>query len=147
MIANALRSAGLAVGLILGACHAPPQSATASAPAADTAGAAALPPPFVATNGRTVVVSLPVRLSDHLVWVSATPVADADPFVFKGLDIKPGAGPQGTDLTVFTYAADHAGEARLKFGLVPPGKMLVGLPGTVYTGPVAARFETSVAVP
>lgn len=152
MIANSLRLSAFAVLLTLGACQAPSEPTAAepaSAPsaAADTGSIAALPPPTVALNGRTAVISLPLRLSDKLIWVSATRVAEADPFVFKGLEIKPGGGPQGTDLAVFTYVADHAGTAVLKFGLVPPGKMLVGLPETIYTGPVAARFETRVAVP
>ncbi len=153
MIANALRLSVLAVLLMLGACQAPsepmapePAPEPASAPSAAADIAAALPPPTVAIDGRTAVISLPVHLSDNLIWVSATRVAETDPFVFKGLEIKPGGGPQGTDLAVFTYEADHAGATILKFGLVPPGKMLVGLPGAVYTGPVAARFETRVTV-
>ncbi|ESQ90478.1 hypothetical protein [Asticcacaulis benevestitus] len=151
MIANSLHVSALAVLLMLGACQAPSEPTTAepaSAPlaAADTGSTAALPPPTVAINGRTAIISLPLRLSDNLIWVSSTRMSEADPFVFKGLEIKPGGGPQGTDLAVFFYEADHAGATVLKFGLVPPGKMLVGLPGAIYTGPVAARFETSVTV-
>ncbi len=93
------------------------------------------------------MVSLPYRSSDTMIWVSATRMSEAAPFLFKGLDIRPKGGPSGTDLAVFTYAADTAGSATLKFGLVPPGKMLIGPPALVYKGPVAATFQTKVTAP
>jgi hypothetical protein len=104
-----------------------------------------LPPPLYAVVGKTATVSLPYRTSDHLIWVSATRMLEAEPWVFAGLEIKPGKGPNGTDLSVFTYKAEKAGSSVLKFGLVPPGKMLIGLPSMVYTGPVEARWETKVS--
>lgn len=106
-----------------------------------------LPPPTVKAAGRTTVVSLPYRTADGLIWVSATRVSEASPFTFKGLDIKPNGGPSGTDLAVFTYTADRSGSATLKFGLVPPGKMLIGPPTLVYKGPVAATFQTKATAP
>jgi len=104
-----------------------------------------LPPPTHSVAGRVVTVTLPYRSAEGLIWVSATKVSEAAPFVFKGLDIQPGAGPNGTDLSVFTYEADKAGATTLKFGLVPGGKMLIGPPSMVYTGPVTARYEAAVS--
>ena len=106
---------------------------------------APLPPPTVSMAGRTATISLPYRTADHMMWVSATRVMDSGPFAFKGLDIRPGGGPGGTDLSVFTYTADKAGSATLKFGLAPPGKMLIGPPALVYKGPVAQTFEAKVS--
>lgn len=120
----------------------PDGSAGSSAPSGDVA---PLPPPTHSVAGRVATVTLPYRTADGLVWVSATKVSEAAPFVFKGLDIRPGAGPGGTDLSVFTYEADKAGATTLKFGLVPRGKMLIGLPSMVYTGPVTARYEAAVS--
>jgi hypothetical protein len=100
---------------------------------------------FVAT-GRTVTVSLPYRTTDSLVWVSATRMSELGPFTFKGLAVKPKAGPAGTDLSVFTYQAAAAGTATLKFGLVPPGQMLVGPPTMTYRGVPASTFEAKVSV-
>jgi len=112
-----------------------------------TAAAGALPPPTHSVTGGIATVTLPYRTADGLVWVSATRMSDAAPFVFKGVEIKPGSGPNGTDLAIFTYEAERAGTATLKFGLVPPGKMLVGLPSLVYTGPVTARYDATVSAP
>lgn len=98
----------------------------------------------VKMSGRTAVIALPYKASDKLVWVSATKMMDASPFTFKGLEIRPGAGPGGQDLAVFTYAADKAGSATLTFGLVPPGKMLIGPPTMVYKGPVARTLSVKV---
>ena len=120
-------------------------AATPGDPAAPTAPAGALPPPTYSVSGRVATITLPYRTADNLIWVSATKVSEAAPFVFKGVDVKPGAGPNGTDLSIFTYEADRAGTATLKFGLVPPGKMLIGLPSMVYTGPVTARYEATVS--
>lgn len=101
-------------------------------------------PAQVTMAGRTATISLPYRSADHLIWVSSTRMSEASPFVFKELAIKPNAGPAGTDLAVFTYTADKAGAATLSFGLVPPGKMLIGPPAMVYTGPVALRASVKV---
>lgn len=120
----------------------PVGSAGSPAPSGDVA---PLPPPTHSVAGRVATVTLPYRTADGLVWVSATKVSEAAPFVFKGLDIQPGAGPNGADLSVFTYEADKAGATTLKFGLVPGGKMLIGPPAMVYTGPVTARYEAAVA--
>lgn len=109
--------------------------------------AAALPAPTVKVTGRTAVVSLPYRAAEGLVWVSATRMSEAAPFTFKSLDVRPKAGPGGTDLAVFTYQAAVGGAAKLKFGLVPPGKMLIGPPALVYKGPVAKTFEVQVTAP
>lgn len=95
--------------------------------------------------GRTATVSLPFRTSEGKAWVSATRVAEAQPFVFKGLEVKPGAGPDGSDLAVFTYEASGPGSATLKFGLVPGGSMLIGPEAMVYKGPVDRRYETTVS--
>ncbi len=100
--------------------------------------------PQVAMAGRTATITLPYRTADHLLWVSSTKMADASPFVFKGLAIKPHEGPGGADLAVFTYTADKPGTAVLSFGLVPPGKMLIGPPSLVYTGPVAKRASVKL---
>jgi len=156
-----IAGAALLGALLLGGCGG---GGSASAPANDasfaekTAGepapppvaaatAGVLPPPTFSVTGRIVTVTLPYRTADGLVWVSATRMSDAAPFMFKGLEIKPGGGPNGTDLSVFTYEADRSGTATLKFGLVPPGKMLIGLPSMVYTGPVTARYEANVSAP
>lgn len=101
-------------------------------------------PAQVQNTGRTAVIGLPYRTSDNLFWVSATKVIDALPFSFKSLEIKPHAGPAGTNLAVFTYVADKAGSTTLVFGLVPPGKMLIGPPSMVYRGPVARKLFIKV---
>jgi hypothetical protein len=105
----------------------------------------ALPSPTHSVAGRVVTVTLPYRAADGQVWVSATKMSEAAPFVFRGIEIKPGSGPNGTDLALFKYEAERAGSATLKFGLVPAGKMLVGLPSLVYTGPVRARYDATVS--
>ena len=94
--------------------------------------------------GRTATISLPYKASDKLVWVSATRMSDAAPFVFKSLAIAPHAGPGGLDLAVFTYVADRPGAATLSFGLVPPGKMLIGPPSLVYKGVLARLVSVPV---
>ena len=98
---------------------------------------------IVTMAGRTATITLPYRTSNHLIWVSATRVIDAAPFSFKSLAIKPGAGEDGRDLAVFTYVADRPGKATLTFGLVPPGKMLIGPPMLVFKGP-ARRITVTV---
>lgn len=94
--------------------------------------------------GRVATVTLPFRASDGMAWVSATRAADAAPFAFKGLDIRPGQGPGGSDLAVFTYEASEPGSASLEFGLVPAGKMLIGPDAMVYKGTVANRYTATV---
>ncbi len=119
-------------------------AALASAPAA--AAPAPLPTGGFVAMGRTVTVSLPYRAADGLVWVSATRASELGPFVFKGLAVKPKAGPAGTDLSVFTYEAGAAGSAILKFGLVPTGQMLIGPPSMIYRGAPEQTFEAEVFV-
>ncbi len=149
--------AAMVCALLLSACGgtanpgAPANDATTALAPADpaasavpTAPAGPLPPPTHSVTGRIATITLPYRTADNLIWVSATKVTEAAPFMFKAVDVKPGGGPNGTDLSVFTYQADRAGTATLKFGLVPPGKMLIGLPSMVYTGPVTARYEATV---
>jgi hypothetical protein len=106
-----------------------------------------LPQPTVEVRGRAATISLPFRTADRLAWVAATPAADAQPFMFQTLEVKPGAGPDGTDLAVFTYSAAKAGSTVLKFGLVPAGRVLIGLPATVYKGLPASTFQTQVSAP
>lgn len=145
-IAAAISTAFILVGCGSGA---EPASEPASAPEGPAPAApvgAAVPAGSHAVSGRTVTVSLPFRIADQLAWVSATPAADARPFVFKGLEIKPGGGPGGVDLAVFTYEADGPGSAKLKFGMVPGGKMLIGPESLVYTGEVLKRYEADVTV-
>lgn len=149
-------AAAFATVLLLGACSQPEGSGSepsvgpepASAPSG-TGGAqvgAAVPLGSHAVSGRTVTVSLPFRASDNLAWVSATKMADARPFVFRGLEVKPGKGPEGADLAVFTYEADSPGHAALEFGLIPAGRMLVGPPDMVFTGEVVRRYTADVTV-
>ena len=111
--------------------------------------AQAAPPPkpaatIVKVVGRIATIALPYRTADKLVWVSSTRMSDAAPFMFQALEIKPHGAADGSDLAIFTYKADHAGTAKLGFGLVPPGKMLVGLPMLIYKGPVARRISVQV---
>lgn len=128
-----LRPALLSLLLVLAAAP-----ALAATPPLPTGG-------FVAA-GRTVTVSLPYRAADGLVWVSATRMSELGPFAFKGLALTPKAGPAGTDLAVFTYQAAAAGEAILKFGLVPTGQVLIGPPAAIYRGVPASTFEALVSV-
>ena len=121
---------GLAAAVLAG------QSSAATAPSGS--------PAQVKVTGRTAVIGLPYRTADKLIWVSATRMSDAQPFMFKGLEIKPHGGPGGMELAVFTYVADKAGTATLNFGLVPPGKMLTGPPTLVYRGPIARKVSVTV---
>lgn len=111
------------------------------------AAVAPLPEPTVHVTGRTATIALPYRSADKLAWAPATGAADSQPFMFQSLDLRPGAGPGGTDLAVFTYAAGKAGSAVLKFGLAPVGKVLIAPPGAVYKGPFSATFQTQVSAP
>ncbi len=127
-------SAALAAALVCGAVQAAPAH-PAEAPFS------------VKMAGRTATISLPYKASDKLVWVSATRMSDAAPFVFRSLTISPHAGPDGLDLAVFTYVADRPGAAKLSFGLVPAGKMLIGPPSLVYKGLLARLVSVSVKTP
>jgi len=126
-----------------------PADAPADAPTGPVAPPtpAPLPAGSHAQEGRKVTVSLPFRAADDMAWVTATSVADAKPFVFKGLEVKPGAGPNGTDLAVFTYEANRTGQATLEFGLVPGGQMLIGPERLVYKGQPAQRYTAEVTSP
>ena len=134
-IASILSLAAMPEGALAKSAATPAKSAAAPASVAK-----------VVTSGRTVTITLPYRTKDNLLWVSASRVMEMAPFMFRALDIKPNAGPGGTDLAIFTYVADRAGSTTLKFGLVPPGKMLIGPPMMVYHGPVARREAIHVAV-
>lgn len=148
-IAAAISTAFILVGCGSGAG---PASEPASAPdgvapaAAPEAVGAAIPGGSHAVSGRTVTVTLPYRIADQLAWVAATTAAEARPLAFKGLEIKPGGGPGGVDLAVFTYEAEAAGSAKLQFGLVPAGKMLIGPDSMVFKGEVPKRYEADVTV-
>ncbi len=149
-------AAVIATLLFLGACSqgdasgSEPSSAPepASAPAAGTPAriVPAVPAGSHAVSGRLVTVSLPFRTTDNLAWVTATKMADARPFVFKGLEIQPGKGPAGTDLAVFTYEANGPGHAVLKFGLIPAGRMLVGPEDRVFKGELVREYSADVTV-
>jgi len=130
--ATRYRALVIAVAVMVSALAAAPMRAKADADAA-----------VVTMAGRTATITLPYRTSNHLIWVSATRVIDAAPFTFKALAIKPGAGEGGRDLAVFTYVADRPGKTNLSFGLVPPGKMLIGPPMLVFKGP-ARRITVTV---
>lgn len=145
--------------LVLGACSPGGASGSepvtapepASAPAPGTAPAspqviAAVPAGSHAVSGRIVTVSLPFRASDNLAWVTATKMADARPFVFKGLEVQPGKGPGGADLAVFTYEASGPGHAILKFGLIPAGRTLVGPPDEIFAGEIIRSYAADVTV-
>ena len=149
-------AAVIATLLFLGACSKGDASGSepatapepASAPAAGTPAriVPAVPAGSHAVSGRLVTVSLPFRTTDNLAWVTATKMAEARPFVFKGLDIQPGKGPGGTDLAVFTYEADGPGHAVLKFGLIPAGRMLVGPEDRIFKGEVVREYSADVTV-
>lgn len=99
-------------------------------------------------EGRTLTVRLPYRSRDNRLWVAGTDEADSAPFVFHGLDLLPGAGPDGTDLAIFHYEADGAGTATLRFGLVPAGRTLIGPEDTRVEDPAAfPAYSATVAVP
>ncbi|WP_257558049.1 hypothetical protein [Sphingobium sp. CFD-2] len=95
-------------------------------------------------KGRIVTIRLPYRTTDNLLWTSATDVMAAAPFMFQDLDIQPRAGPQGTDLAVFTYKADKPGTATLEFGLVPAGTTLLDNGATRLKGEPASRYAARV---
>ncbi len=74
-----------------------------------------LPSGKVDASGRTATVSLPFRPSDGFVWSAPNPVPP--PWRMTSSTVKKGAGPEGTDLAVFIFAASEAGAAPLKFSL------------------------------
>ena len=73
-----------------------------------------LPPPHSDANGRSGTVSCPFRPSDGLVWSVDAP---GDPWKLTGTKTSPGAGPEGTDLAVFTFQALGPGSGALNFQL------------------------------
>lgn len=145
-----MRSAFLAIagGLIIlspGCGSSPIAGENRAAQPQDISGAIApLPRGTHRLEGRIVTVRLPYRAADNLLWASATGVMEAAPFMFQDLDIQPRAGPQGTDLAVFTYKADKPGTATLEFGLVPVGKTLLGNGTTRFRDEPARRYSATV---
>lgn len=75
----------------------------------------ALPSGKVEASGRTATVSLPFRASDGFVWNAPNPTPP--PWRLTSSTIRKGAGPEGTDLAVFDFAAAAPGSAPLKFSL------------------------------
>jgi hypothetical protein len=76
-----------------------------------------LPPPHAEADGRSLTISLPFRTSDGLVWTVQKP---AGPWALTGSKTSPGAGPEKTDLAVFTFQAAAAGGGTLTFQLASP---------------------------
>jgi hypothetical protein len=76
-----------------------------------------LPSPHADANGRSLTVSLPFRPKDGLVWSVDAPGA---PWTLTGSKTSPGAGPDGTDLMVFSFQASGPGSGALNFKLNPP---------------------------
>ena len=133
--------------LLLSACgQSEPSGGAAGTTSAHQTAAATTPLPAGTheVNGRIATIRLPYRTADNLLWVSATGVMEAAPFMFQDLEIEPHAGPDGTDLAVFTYKADKPGTATLEFGLVPPGKTLLGKGPTRFEGEPASRYAATV---
>ena len=139
-------AAAITTVFLLAACGQSPEPAPAAPapPAGSPVAGAALPVGSHSVSGRLATVVLPFRGADGLAWVAATEADKARPFAFKGLEVKPGEGPGGSDLAVFTYEAAAPGSARLEFGLVPAGRMLVGPPDQVFTGSVAKTYTAAV---
>ena len=75
-----------------------------------------LPSPHIEAQGRSLTVSLPFRPSDGLTW---TVGAGGAPWTLSSSKIEPKAGPEGTDLAVFTFQAGAAGSGNLAFQLDP----------------------------
>lgn len=103
-----------------------------------------LPVGWHKVQGRTVTISLPYRSAEYWLWVGATEVSDQDGFAFVNLDIELKAGPEGTDLAVFTYVARLPATATLRFGLVPAGTSIVGPPKTRHFGSIAKTYVAVV---
>lgn len=96
--------------------------------------------------GRTVLVRLPYYRNANHIWVSADDDAETGPFVFQTIDIEPGRGPGGTDVSVYEYKARGAGTGTMRFGLVPVGKSIIGPPETRHEGPAFATYAATVTV-
>ena len=75
----------------------------------------ALPPPKVQASGRTATFSMPFRPSDGFAWSPPDPAPT--PWKLTSQAIAKGAGPQGTDLAVFTFTASAPGSAPIRFTL------------------------------
>jgi len=136
--------AAITTVFFIAGCNQPPEPAAAPEEASPAAAAdaprPALPAGSHTVSGRLLTVTLPFRSADGLAWVTATRAADARPFVFQELEVRPAAGPDGADLAVFTYRASGPGTAELEFGLVPAGRMLVGPEDQVFTGSIARTY-------
>ena len=76
-----------------------------------------LPPPHAEANGRSLTVSLPFRPADGLTWTVDAP---GGPWKLTGSKTSAGAGPEGTDLAVFSFQASGPGSGALNFKLNPP---------------------------
>ncbi|HWE47872.1 MAG TPA: hypothetical protein VG407_17770 [Caulobacteraceae bacterium] len=73
-----------------------------------------LPPPHTEADGRNVTVSLPYRPSDGLAWSVETIGA---PWKLTSTRFEPKAGPEGSDLAVFSFEAAGPGTGGLAFQL------------------------------
>jgi hypothetical protein len=73
-----------------------------------------LPSPHAEANGRAVTVSLPYRLADGLAWSVESAGA---PWKLTSTKFEPKAGPEGTDLAVFSFEAAGPGPGGLAFQL------------------------------
>ncbi len=77
-----------------------------------------LPPAKADAQGRTATVSLPYRPKDGFVWtLDGKP---GEPWSLTASATKPGAGPEGTDLAVFSFTASGPGAGNLSFRLGAP---------------------------
>jgi hypothetical protein len=94
-----------------------------------------LPPGKVTVTGRTATVSLPVRNTSGFAWSTSSILAR--PWRLTQQSVKPGAGPDGTDLAVFVFSADGVGSAPLSFTLAPAKGP--GAPVMTFTAEVRAR--------
>jgi hypothetical protein len=94
-----------------------------------------LPPAKVAAAGRTASVSLPFRTSDGYSWAAVSPTPP--PWRLASSRVERGAGPEGTDLAVFSFAAAEPGTSTLKFTLAATGGG--GEPIITYSASVRAK--------
>ena len=136
--------AAAAGGLLVMACS-PPQDATSAEPQPTSQDVASLAGSHQ-LQGRTVLVRLPYHREANQIWVSAEDDAEVGPFVFQTIDVEPGSGPGGTDVSVFEYRAEGPGTGTLRFGLVPAGKSLIGPPETRHKGEPFASYTVTVTV-
>jgi hypothetical protein len=98
-----------------------------------------LPKPRVSIKRRVATVRLPYRNREGRSWVVATPTGETQPFTLRKLDVRPGKGPRGTDLAVYTYAAEAAGSTTLRFELMDFGAGAPTPPARI------AQYETTVS--